>query len=332
MYTIFAAIINRMLLYASKSLQKRVFLFVAVSASFFFIILSPVLHSDEIADIAVVMTRNIKPYKQSIDGLREVVNARLSMFDMEANPEKGQNIINSIRLNDYDLILGLGSTAAYTMSSNIKDIPVVFSMVADSERYNIYGENVTGVTLNIPLEKQFNVYKDVMPDIKRIGVLYSNNNTKIVIEKAQLLLNDIGLEFVLKRISSQKDIPNALNEILSTVDAVLLIYDPVVTATPRIVKEVIIFNALKKRIPVIGFNKWSVTVGAVCCLFSEYVDVGQQTGEIVKQILEGSKPSSIAVEYPQKIKMLFNEKAVKRIIPKVKLNIPDDAYIWKGNQ
>lgn len=282
------------------------------------------------AEIAVIKSKNIEPYNLSLEGLKEVVKADFQVTDMEANLKKGLIIIKNIKSQKPDLILGLGAKAAYTASNNVKNIPVVYSMVSDPARYKISGKNVTGVKLDIPLEKQFQIFREVMPVVKKIGVIFSAERSKRLVSRARSILKNMGTELVSIRITDQKDIPSAVEKILSEIDSLWLIFDPIVTASPRIVQEVIIFQALQKRIPVIGFNKWSVTKGALLSLYSEYEDIGRQTGKIVNRILNGMMPSEIPIESPDKIKLFFNEKVIERVSSKVKLNIPDNALIWGG--
>lgn len=310
------------------SLLTRVLLSILINA---FCLLLPYAASGPFAgEIAVIKSKNIEPYNLSLEGLREVVKVRVKVYNMDGKLEKGPIIIKNIQSNKPDLILGLGAMAASTASQNVKDTPVVYSMVADPKRYKISGENVTGIKLDIPLEQQFLTYRKILPGVKKIGVIFSSDRSARVVDKARSLLEGMNVELVSERISSPKDIPPAVGKILSDVDALWLVFDSVVTASPRIVQEVIIFSALRKRIPVIGFNKWSVTAGALFSFFSEYKDIGRQTGRIVNRILQGVAPSAIPVESPQKIVVFFNEKVIARVGSKVNLNIPDNAFIWEG--
>ena len=307
--------------------KKRIYFFIIVSTTCLFISLTSSLSA---AEIAVIKSKNIEPFNLSLKGFKEVVKTDLKTNDMEANLKKGLIIIKKIKSEKPNLILGLGAKAAYIASNNVKDIPIVYSMVSDPERYKISGKNVTGVKLDIPLEKQFKVFKEVMPNFKKIGVILSKDRSEVIVNNARSILKNMGVELVLARITSKKEIPSAVEKILSEVDFLWLIFDPLVTASPRIIQEIIIFQALQKRIPVIGFNKWSVTKGALLSLYSEYEDIGIQTGKIVNRILQGEMASSIPVESPDQIKLFFNEKVIARVSSKIKLNIPDNALIWEG--
>lgn len=282
-------------------------------------------------EIAVIKSKDIEPYNISLEGLKEVVKSDIQINDMKASLDNGLSIIKKIKKDKPDLILGLGAMAAFTASSNVTDIPVVYSMVSDPQRYNISGNNVTGVKLDIQLDRQFYFYRKIMPAIKKIGLIFHDDRLKILVNNAGLIVKKMGMELISEQISSQNDIPAAVDKMLSKVDAFWLVFDSVVTASPRIVQEVIILPALRKRIPVIGFNKWSVTAGALFSFYIEYRDIGRQTGIIVNRILHGIKPSSIFVQTPEKVRIFFNKKVIDRINSKVKLNIPDNAFIWKGD-
>jgi putative ABC transport system substrate-binding protein len=211
------------------------------------------------------------------------------------------------------------------------EIPVVFFMLFDPERYKIEGKNVTGVKLEIPLEEQIRKLREVMPGVQKIGTIYGEEKTKLLLDEIKPILAGLGIELMVERISSPKDIPAAMDRLAPKMEAFWLVFDSVVVSSPRVVQEIILFQTLKNRIPVIGFNKWSVTAGALFCLYTDFEDIGIQAGKIVNRILKGEFPSSIPVESPENVKVLLNEKVMQRVSTKLKLEVPNNAYIWGGN-
>jgi putative ABC transport system substrate-binding protein len=286
------------------------------------------------AEIAVIKSRNIKPYDIALAGFKEVVNGNIHENNIDGDIKKGIAITDRLKSEKIDLILTFGTEASYMASQNIKTIPVVFSMTSNPPTYSTEKPNVTGVRIDIPLKTQFHFLREVLPEVKRIGIIYSSDDVERFIDETKEMIagagGDIVLQFVPVRITNIKELPRAVEKILLEADSLWLFYDSVVTSSQRIVQNIIIFPALKKNIPIIGFNKWSVASGALYCLYSEYKDIGRQTGEIAKRILMGEKPYFIPVESPKDIKILFNDKVFERISSNIEVNMPRNAYLWRG--
>ncbi|MBI5184277.1 MAG: ABC transporter substrate-binding protein [Nitrospinae bacterium] len=288
-------------------------------------------NSSYAAEVDVIKSKDTPPYTLMVKGFSESVKAGVAENDMGSSQEKGMLILKKIKSRKPDAIFTLGAEATYLAGNNIREIPVVFSMVSNSESHQMEGNNITGINLEISQEEQIGKLMEVMPGVRKIGTLYGEEKTKLFLDQIRPLLGRHGIKLIEERISSTKDIPSAMERMLPEIDAFWLAFDSVVASSPRVVQEIIIFPALKNNIPVIGFNKWSVTAGALFCLYTEYEDIGRQAGKIVNRILNGVPPSSIPVESPENVKVLLNEKVMQRVGTKLKLEVPNNAYIWEGN-
>ena len=111
------------------------------------------------------------------------------------------------------------------------------------------------------------------------------------------------------------------------VDALWLFPDPVV-AQQTIVTQ-ILYNALIKKIPVIGISPSYVKAGALMALTCDYRDVGKQAGETACRILQGEKASEIAVTNPRQFKLYLNRSVADKLqvsIPKYLFSEASEVY------
>lgn len=79
------------------------------------------------------------------------------------------------------------------------------------------GGNVTGTTDAVPMDKQLALFKQLNPEIKKIGIIYntSESNSEIQIAKAKEIGNNLGLEIISVGVNSINDIPQAVDSIAS---------------------------------------------------------------------------------------------------------------------
>lgn len=271
-------------------------------------------------EILVLKSIDAKPYDLVLEGLTEVVpDADLRIENMSGDLKKGSKIIKTLQGLSPGLILALGAKAAW-VSKDVQGIPVAYSMVTNPENYKL--ENVAGIRLNFPSKLYLEKAKEIMPKLKKIGIIFSSKNEE-KIRKTKTIAKSMGIEIIAVKISSLSKLSHSLDELVPKVGAIWIYNDPLVTSKPKVIKEIIILRTLRQRKPLIGLNKWSVKQGALFCLFSDYKNIGKQTGRLVQQIRQGNVVES---ESPDDIQTLFNEKVMERISSTTVIKVPRNVF------
>ncbi|RME25376.1 MAG: hypothetical protein D6800_07695 [Candidatus Zixiibacteriota bacterium] len=170
------------------------------------------------------------------------------------------------------------------------------------------GDNVTGASLNLPVETQFRYFKTIIPDLQRVGVLYTDNTAPLV-EQARAIAADIGIQLEAIRVNDQRDLPEAIDSLRHSIQGVWSLADPTLFS-PQATKFILL-NLLRDGIPVMGFSRHVVESGALFGLDFDYKAVGRQAGEIVVQVIDGTPASSIPVTRPDIIWFHYNERTAK---------------------
>ncbi len=284
------------------------------------IILHLLSHSSFAYEISVLKSKNAKPFDLFMKGFNKTVSsANISVVSMDDDMKKGAEIIKEIQGKNPDLILALGAKAAW-VSREVRNTRVVFSMLSNPEKYNL--ENMSGVKLDIPVGPYLKKAKEIIPGLQIIGVIHSEEE---FIAEAKSTARELGLEIMSEKISSLDEVQETTDIMLKSVDDMWIHHDPMIMSSSRLVKEMIILKALRKKIPVIGFNKWLVkSGGALFCLFCKYEDIGKQTGRMVNRIKENN--SGNLIESPEALKVFVNKNVVERLRQRMKIEIPQNAY------
>lgn len=271
-------------------------------------------------EISVLKSKDAKPFDLFMKGFKDTVPfAKISVENMENDMEKGAKIIKKIQDEGPDLILALGAKAAW-VAREVRNTRVVFSMLSGPEKYKL--GNMAGVKLDIPTETYLKQAKEIVPGLQRIGLIHSSDR---FIAEAKSVAGGMDLEIVSEKISSLEEIQKSMDILLAQVDAMWVHSDPIIMSSSRVVKELIILKALRKRVPVIGFNKWLVNSGgALFCLFSNYDDIGKQTGRLITRIKNNNAGNLI--ESPEALKVFVNKNVVERLRQRMRIEIPQNAY------
>lgn len=313
--------------------MKRTVRYIVLFFTFFLLIFKfNIITAQETTDlknikIVVLTSHNYDEYQQAFEGFKKAltetnIKFTISMMKDLGNTNVNGELVAEIQKSKPDLILTLGSTATYTISSYIQDIPIVFSMVlypnmnnSNNSKGNNSG-NITGVSLSIPVDKQFSVLKQIIPNLKTIGVIYSADENLPLIKEAQQVAKVLNLNLIAADVTDERDVPQALNNLIRIVDALWMIVDKSINSTFS--RTNLILEGFRNNIPVMGLSENYVRAGAAIAVSADYMTVGMQTGKLAIQILNGESPAEIPIEYPQKLNIYINEK----IIDGIGLKIP----------
>ena len=215
-----------------------------------------------------------------------------------------------------DAIVAIATPSAQAVVAATKSIPVVYSGVTDPVAAQLVkdwkpsGTNVTGVSDLLELEKQVDLIKRVVPNVKRVGMVYNPGeaNSAVVVKALKELLGKSGISLVEAAAPRSVDVGSAAKSLIGKVDVIYTNTDNnVVSAYEALVK---VGNDAK--IPLVASDTDSVKRGAIAALGVNYYDLGRQTGKVVARILKGEKPGDIASETSSKLELFVNTTAAQK--------------------
>jgi len=215
-----------------------------------------------------------------------------------------------------DAIVAIATPSAQAVVAATKDVPVVYSAVTDPVAAQLVpgmqasGTNVTGVSDLLALDKQIELIKKVVPQAKRVGMVYNPGeaNSVVVVKQLQELLPKAGLTLVEAAAPRSVDVASAARSLIGKVDVIYTNTDNnVVSAYESLVK---VGNDAK--IPLVASDTDSVKRGAIAALGINYKDLGVQTGRMVARILKGEKPGAIPSETSTKLELYVNPGAAAK--------------------
>lgn len=215
-----------------------------------------------------------------------------------------------------DAIVGIATPSAQALVAATKSVPVVFTAVTDpvgaqlTPSWEASGTNVTGVSDVLALDKQIELIRQIVPEAKRIGIVYNPGeaNSVVVVKALKELLPTLGMTLVEASAPRSVDVGSAARSLVGKVDAIYTNTDNnVVSAYEALVK---VGNDAK--IPLIASDTDSVKRGAIAALGVDYRLLGEQTGRIVVRILNGEKPGDIQPQTSDKLQLFVNPGAAAK--------------------
>lgn len=224
--------------------------------------------------VTLLLGESGPPYQVFTETLRQRLPAsvRLSVRDLakEGNGSSGQS----------DLVVAVGMKAAESATSDYHS-PILAVMVPKSGYDSLLlGQKVpfgiSAIYLDQPWERQVDFLYAVLPDVERVGLLYSPE-TRLEVSP---LLNSVashGGSVVAQSVQSAERLFSSLERVLSGSDVLLAIPDSRIYNATSI--RNILLTSYRHEIPLIGLSQGYVNAGALAAIFTLPEQIAEQAAK-----------------------------------------------------
>lgn len=279
------------------------------------------------ADAAVIKSMDIQPYNEALEGFKAVVQASVREYSIEDSDSRDA-VAARLKRREPDLIFALGTEALRLAKGELKDLPVVFAFVLTPG--DVAGKNrgaITGVSMNIQPLEQFKALLRILPEARRIVVIYDPAKTQRLISEGMEDARGLGLSLRTYGVKTKPEAINTLSRMKGNVDAIWMVPDATVL-TPEFLEQLLLFS-VGNRVPVIGVSDKHVKNGALFALSFDYEDIGRQAGEIANSILREGDIEGIPIRKPRRSRLSLNLNTAGKMgitVPKTVIKTADRVY------
>jgi putative ABC transport system substrate-binding protein len=274
--------------------------------------------------IGIMPSSDSPQYTETLKGLLKELKkegfdeskATIEIRNAENKKEMVAEIAKDFRAKKMDVIIPIGTVAAVGTYDEIKDIPIVFCLIFDpigakiANSWESSGTNTTGSSNWVEMKALIKVLREVSPG-KRIGVIYNETEQQTVIqlEAFQKIQDKEGITVVPANLTKAEDAKNVTNGLVGRVDGIYIPGGTVAAQGLDGIMEV----AKKAKIPTISHLLERVEKGALLAVSANSSQVGELAGKKAAQVLRGTKPADIPIEYLQKYDIAVNLKTAKEM-------------------
>ncbi len=264
--------------------------------------------------VAVVKSHSLSSYNHVLTGFSVDSKASIVEYDMKNDLSRGKKIFKILNTKEKkpDLVIAIGPSAANMAKREISDIPIIFCMVPNLEKYDLSADNITGITLQLPVKTQLATLKTLAPKIRNVGVVYNPKYTQKLINLAMESSTQLGMTLIPAKVDSATDVPMATRAFLGKIDALWMVADKTVL-NARSFRTLLEFT-WNHKIPFFSFSHKLVEAGALVSLSPDYLKIGRQAAKISNKILfDGLSPKLIPIATPDSLDIALNLSTAKRI-------------------
>ena len=272
--------------------------------------------------------------KGFIDGLAEKgykdgENIEIEQQNASGKQDTAQQIAGQFVSAKKDLIFAIATPTAQACYNATKDIPIVFSAVTDPVKDGLAkdlkssGCNTTGTSDMANIDEQLALLKEVLPDAKTLGVVYTTSETNSVNQVNELEILASKYKLTIKKIgvANINEINQVLSNSMGDIDVLYAPTDNNVAASYELVAQI----ALKANKPVMGAEPAVVEKGGLISKGIDYYELGKMAGYKAAEILDGKNPQDIEIETMKELAITVNTDVAKKLGITIPQNILDSA-------
>ena len=254
-----------------------------------------------------------------IDGQNIAIEYRYAEGKVDRVPELAADLV---RLKVDIIVVGGGTTYVRAAKNATKTIPIVMvGLGGDPVEAGLIeslarpGGNVTGLTLlNREIGgKRLELFKDAVPKLVRVAVLYQKISSATLIEVKEVLpVAARALRLTLQpwEVRGADDFERVFAAIKKEPPHGLLVLGgPLMNPNGKRIADF----AVKSRLPSMYNSRESVDAGGLMSYGVDLADSYQRVAYFVDRILKGAKPADLPVEQPTKFELVINLKTAKQI-------------------
>ena len=261
------------------------------------------------------------------EGIKEGDNLTVKYKNAAADMGTAKQISDSLVSDKVDLVCAIATPSAQSAynAAMKADIPVIYTAVTDPVAAELADKDgkpvgeVTGTSDKLPVEEQLKMIREMLPDAKKIGIMYTTSeaNSVSAIEEYKSLVKKYDFELVEKGITTTADVSLAADDLLSKVDCITNLTDNTVVAS----LPTILDKANEKKIPVFGSEIEQVKIGCLAAEGIDYIALGKQTGKMAAKLIIGeAKASEQNFETTTEPGFYVNNKVAENL----GITVPDD--------
>lgn len=283
--------------------------------------------SEDKYKIGVLQLADHPSLDATYDGLVVVLNEKIGednyVLDYQnalGDPSNVTLMAQKLVDDENDVIYAIATNAAQAVygAAQTVGIPVVFNAVTDPVEAGLVdsmtssGRHATGVSDVAPIDIQMALIKEVLPNVKNVGMLYNTGeiNSIVQIEIAEKEAEKLGITIIKQGVSNASEIETATLALSEKVDALYNITDNMIVSATAQVTSI----AASVGIPVFAAEDGKLDEGILATDSIDYYNLGILGGETVVDILvNGKNPKDIPVKTVTETVLYVNQDVAESL-------------------
>lgn len=245
-------------------------------------------------------------------GLVRGRNCAIKVSNAQGNMANLVAMVDAANNAGTDLILLTSTPTLQAAAQRVKNIPVIFSVVANPKLAGIgpsfaeHVPNITGICTMSDYETMGKVIRECLPRARRLGTLFASGEDNCIFNKDAMtdVLRKDHIDLVAIPVATSADIAEAAQALVGKdIDAFCQVAGNMLDASFAGISRVV----RKSRIPLFGFITSQAREGAAAVAVArDYEQAGRDSAHLVARVLRGESPAHIPIQLVSKTRLVIN--------------------------
>ncbi len=237
--------------------------------------------------VAILLSDDIPVFTSVADKLgRRVGEGHHTVHNLDGHPANTVRALDEIKSTNPDHLVSIGLLAAQ-VGQQLEDVPMVFCYVFNYEEHELISETSKGVNLLPPFAMQLEAWRELSPDLARIGVITGPNQGALTAE-IQEAVEGMEIELFSRTVNSDQEALYVFKRLTPDIQGLWLLPDNRILS-PRVVREIMSYGA-RHRIQIVVFGSSLLDFGALMAITSREGDVADQVVSRLDEAEDGELP------------------------------------------
>jgi putative ABC transport system substrate-binding protein len=261
---------------------------------------------------------------ETVEGIKEGLSERKLNIDKEVKliHENAQgNISTAVQVSKHlaslepQVMIAIATPSAQTTlkARNNEDNIVAFVAVTDPEAAGLTkAKNIIGVTDQPPVEELLKATLTVLPNVKKLGIIYNSSeiNSVNTIKALTTYASQKGIIIIPSVINSSNEVMTGTKNLIGNrVDLIYLPQDNTVVSGAETITKI----ANEHNIPVITNDPALIDKGAFLAMGCNYKQAGKQLGIMIADKLLNKKIKGADIQHAEKMELRVNQNIAEKL-------------------
>lgn len=270
-------------------------------------------------DILILYDPRVPYHETALQGARETLPGPVTVLELVGDKREDSRHLRDALGKRYNAVLAIGSAAAQLARREVRDAPVVYTMVLDPGVEDLHRVNLCGLALNGAFAEQLSVLKRLKPAARHIATIYDPRHLAGAVISLRRAAGNLGMRLTTMPARNAPQVLAALDSLRSRrLDAFFFLLDPSLFDA-GLFEEIRRFSQGAEAAFIVPDPSF-VAVGGTYSYGPGFREMGIYAGRLVLHIFSGAaEPSGIKVDFPVARSFSVNAHEIARL----GLTIPD---------
>jgi putative tryptophan/tyrosine transport system substrate-binding protein len=233
--------------------------------------------------------------------------------------DRSIQLLQEIETKGYDLVITRTSDALILAQHTLFNTPTLYTnannpLLLGFKTLGPPGGNISGASYYIPIEKQLQIYKAILPHLSKAGFIFDKHNKsrKVEVPETRQACTKLNLIYEMAFVDDPSQLRKAANALIDRgVDAIIAASSGTIYENIHTFLE----DTDRRGIPVFSYYKMGVSDGAVAALSSDYFRMAEELllPMAVKVLEDNVSPGELPAAFLEKNSLFVNRSQAQRL-------------------